>query len=170
MAKNPDLTPQRREQIAQSLEESLLDLRAIINALDDELSQDFEAALQNFEAQVRPWLLHSGVRLDIESNECALTEPVTSDWLLNVFRILQEALSNVVKHAQADRVRVRLHTTDTHLHITVNDNGIGFNNTPFGRGLKNLRTRCSALSGDFKIEGSEYGTQLTIKLALPPIT
>lgn len=85
------------------------------------------------------------------------------------YRMLQEALSNVVKHAAATRCRVTLRTSDgDRITLIVEDDGRGFASTPSastGLGLVGMRERAAALGGAFEIQSAPgKGTRLTITL------
>ena len=79
-----------------------------------------------------------------------------------VFRVLQEALSNVVRHAQADKVKVSLSTLDSQLVLSVEDNGIGIDKKEITSkkdsfGIISMRERCQAIGGEFQIEAIDEG-------------
>ena len=85
-------------------------------------------------------------------------EPLTSVQVLNFFRIVQEALSNVVKHANATHASVWLMThPDGTFHLTIHDNGCGITepeHRPDGRqhyGIHNMKRRAEELGGQFRI-------------------
>jgi signal transduction histidine kinase len=72
------------------------------------------------------------------------------------YRIIQEALTNIVKHSQANKVRINIQTSLDSLYLQVEDNGKGFNpkqNTT-GFGLQGMRERCESLSGKLHIISS----------------
>jgi signal transduction histidine kinase len=89
-----------------------------------------------------------------------------------VYRIVQEALTNVARHAKTDQATVRLWSDGDILGVQVEDYGIGFNlqamtGAPNSSGLKGMRERVELLSGQFTIEtlpGS--GTKLTAELPI----
>ena len=90
---------------------------------------------------------------------------------LALFRIVQEALTNVAKHAHASLVVLRLHREGRHLHLEVRDNGRGIAeddiHKPRSFGLRGIRERARALDGGFHIEASEQGgTHLTLTLPI----
>jgi signal transduction histidine kinase len=79
-----------------------------------------------------------------------------------VYRIVQEALTNVVRHSRATEVAIRLDTSDGELHLNVDDNGRGFSGMPptdraGGLGLKIMRYRAQMLGGDLVIDSAERG-------------
>ncbi len=74
---------------------------------------------------------------------------------LSIYRIVQELLQNIIKHANASKAIIQLNYTGSTLCITVEDNGIGFVETNLhdhsGMGLKSIRTRTTALNGSIDI-------------------
>ncbi|MEE8321405.1 MAG: PAS domain-containing sensor histidine kinase, partial [Gammaproteobacteria bacterium] len=84
-----------------------------------------------------------------------------------IFRILQEALTNVAQHANADQVKVSLARSDSQLVLTVKDNGTGIDEEKItsssSLGLIGMRERTGALGGKIMIEKAEEGgTRLTL--------
>jgi signal transduction histidine kinase len=88
------------------------------------------------------------------------------------FRIVQEALTNVVKHAHANSCRVYLQRLTNTLLVTVEDDGVGFDVTPSDRaeappglGLIGIRERVSRLGGTLRLESAAgKGTRVTVEL------
>ena len=98
----------------------------------------------------------------ISKNVDALDENI----LINIYRILQEAVNNTIKHAAATEVKIDVIESDEELHLAVQDNGKGFrnsNNKP-GIGLKNIEKRVNLLKGICKISNSTAGTTVDIKI------
>ena len=88
--------------------------------------------------------------------------------LLSIYRILQEAMNNVVKHASATEIQVDIVELEEELLLQIKDNGVGFskNNSRSGIGLKNIEKRVEVLKGKFEINSSGKGVSLEIKLPL----
>ena len=91
----------------------------------------------------------------------------------NVYRITQEALNNVVKHADAMHVSVLLHLLPDSIALAVEDDGCGFDaerpnsNGPHGYGLIGMRERTELLGGSFDIESSyDNGTSILVRIPL----
>lgn len=83
------------------------------------------------------------------------------------YRIVTEAVTNTVRHADARRCRVALTTRDGALHITVTDDGSGIPpGTPFGVGLSSMRRRALALAGTLTVRSTTSGTVLAATLPL----
>ncbi|MFZ6776542.1 ATP-binding protein [Undibacterium sp. Ji83W] len=90
---------------------------------------------------------------------------------ISAYRIIQEALSNVMKHAQATQVEVALSMLEEQkcLQIEVSDNGRGFDihHSSAGIGITGMRERVAAFNGEIELHSSvEDGTQITISLPL----
>ena len=86
-------------------------------------------------------------------------------------RIIQEALANVRKHANAQRVRIHFAANNGHLHIRIIDDGIGFDpDTPKRDfGLQTMRERAESVGGAFDVDARlGHGTHVTIQLPLAP--
>jgi two-component system sensor histidine kinase UhpB len=97
-------------------------------------------------------------------------EPIEVDDEASIaaYRLIQEALSNVVKHARAKVASVNLKCLADSLAVEVQDNGIGFDPklTEPGIGLIGMRERVQGLGGRFEIESTlGKGTKVIIKLA-----
>ncbi len=88
---------------------------------------------------------------------------------LQVYRIVQEALSNTIKYAQAFAAKITLTTANDVLHLEIKDNGNGFDvaekisgSTAFG--LHNILERSKAIGGSAKIHSDKHGTVITIEI------
>jgi signal transduction histidine kinase len=90
---------------------------------------------------------------------------------ITLYRALQEALTNVVKHAKASQVWVDLSIEDDTVSLTVQDNGIGFNEGASGSngiGLAGLRERIAVAGGTLNITSApRRGTVLSVRFLLP---
>ncbi len=92
---------------------------------------------------------------------------------ITLYRVLQEALTNVVKHAQASHVWADLTIEDKTVNLTIQDNGHGFvegKTKSNGIGLSGLRERLTIAGGKFNISSSPVrGTILLVQLPLPDV-
>ncbi|MBD2493513.1 sensor histidine kinase [Nostoc sp. FACHB-280] len=98
-----------------------------------------------------------------------LDYPPPSDINIALYRIIQESLTNISKHAQATEVIIALTSNKNSLRLMVQDNGRGFdiqqNTTGFG--LQSMRDRTLALGGEFNIHTSpNFGCQITVDIPL----
>ncbi len=94
--------------------------------------------------------------------------PINSASEIIIFRILQEFLSNVIKHARASKLFVHLEYKEKTLEINANDNGIGFDSSlkTDSSGMVTMRSRAALLNADFSIV-SELGKGAKLFLKYP---
>ena len=91
--------------------------------------------------------LDAGVRVDVDWH--GSREPLPADIDLSAFRIIQEAVTNVVRHAGTDRCQVGIDQQDGQLSIEVTDSGHGGSGAGTGYGITGMRERAALLGGDF---------------------
>ena len=114
--------------------------------------------------------MEQGQAIEIDFIPYGLDEIAADIVETNVYRIVQELLRNVIKHAEAKEIIVQLTVEDGQLHIIVEDDGKGFNpkssKTMQGIGLDSIRSRVSHLNGTFEID-SRIGEGSTFTIQLP---
>ncbi len=112
-----------------------------------------------------------GLHIDLEST--GFDEKKVPDNLkLTVFRMVQEQLNNILKHASATHVQVSLTLQNDQLQLAIKDNGIGFNTSKksAGVGLMNIRTRAALFNGKLCIESSPgAGCSLSVFFTVAPM-
>lgn len=86
----------------------------------------------------------------------------------HLFRIIQEALSNILRHAEASKVKITLTEKENYIYLFIADNGKGFNPNReriASYGLKTMRERCEEVGGVFNIRSKENeGTYIDIRI------
>lgn len=90
---------------------------------------------------------------------------------ITIYRIVQEVLNNMIKHAQADHIIMEIEKNGTNLNISISDNGVGFDtnliNESKGLGWKSIYSRVSMLDGTIKLDSIlKEGTIIYINLKL----
>jgi DNA-binding NarL/FixJ family response regulator/anti-sigma regulatory factor (Ser/Thr protein kinase) len=133
-------------------------------ALDD---IGLEAALSDY---VKRWSRHFGIEAEILSHGMD-KERMTDEIESMLYRITQEALTNVAKHAGAENVSVLLEPPDDHVSLIIEDDGRGFDaEQPFaqqeGLGLVGMRERAALVGGTLRID-SEPGRGTTVVTGIP---
>lgn len=125
------------------------------------------AALQHLAREMQ-----GGSRLEIAVTQSGTPRELPDEQATALFRIAQEALTNVERHARARRVSVLLAFDADATRLTVRDDGSGFDvarmqlDPQRGIGLRNLRERIAALGGQFGIVSGIGGTELVASLPL----
>ena len=115
--------------------------------------------------QVEALKYRSGLELELDLNEIPAAELLPEGTQEEVFRIVQEAFSNIARHARAKKVSFTVRQTDRAFHLIISDNGKGFdiNGVNVGMGLTNMRERVAALNGTLEVRSAiEQGTMLHI--------
>lgn len=110
---------------------------------------------------------HTGVEVDAHLPDHAVELP--AEKAIHVYRILQEALNNVVRHAGVNQAAVRLEASDAMLRLVVEDQGKGIRvNAPAGVGLSAMRERAELVGGSILIgSATANGTGTRIVLEVP---
>lgn len=135
----------------------LAELRAVVSAMRGDAPLDLSRALRTLVAGIP----HPRVHLEVEDNfrvEAALAH--------TIFRCVQEALTNAVRHARADNVHLAIATTGEIVTVTAKDDGCGATAMQAGHGLSGLRQRIEEMGGKVEIE-AEKGAGLTLRALLP---
>lgn len=153
------------------LTKSIVDLSEFSKTLDADtiLSQGLEKAI---EFEIEHYNKHFNNNIHFISN--APTSNLSNNESLIIFRIFQEALNNVIKHADASNVIISIDNTDYELKMTIQDNGKGFDvqqkyeskKDGFRSGLKNMKTRASLIGGTLTLQ-SDPTKGTTLNLILP---
>ena len=111
--------------------------------------------------------------IEIEGKFDTVPRTVDSDVALCIFRILQEALRNVKKHSGASRAQVILQLVDSTIHLSVCDQGMGFDRKEItkstGLGIRSMEERARWLGGHFEIQSEPgSGTKIDARVPLQP--
>lgn len=156
------------QKIIAQLEQSIAELRTTShNLLPDILHQaGLAEAVHIYSSKISQLS-----QLDIEFIMIGDLPPLKQDFQLTVYRIIQELINNIIKHANATHTLIQFQVVEDLLNITVDDNGDGL---PFslaspgqGIGLQNLKNRVNTLNGTIEIE-SHKGTSVYLTFHLDP--
>ena len=109
--------------------------------------------------------------LTFEVQSYGLEQRLENSLEISIFRIIQELITNVIKHANATKGIIHLTNHEDNLNIMIEDNGIGFNpkqitKTNTGMGISNIDKRVEHLEGQFTIE-SEINKGTTVIIDIP---
>lgn len=162
-----------QHQVAQILRESIDDMRLAIDALAQG-NTDLLASLGNLRFRMEPRFRAAGIELTWDARGLPEEININPDAVLPILRIVQEALTNALKHSHARAVSVVL-TVDPAddgpwLQVRVTDNGRGIAGERVGgRGLLNMRSRAGKIGAQLKLESVPgAGTRVKLTYRLEP--
>ena len=167
LAGNPQVA---REQVVSGLREGLADLRLVLDSLAQS-DDDLLVALGRLRHRIEPTLAAAGLHLAWEVDARLDLPPWHPEAVLHLYRCVQEAANNAIRHACARSLRVALRPEADALVLEVEDDGRGFDptRTDAGHGLAGLRARAARLGGAFTIDSAPgAGTRLQWRLPLQP--
>jgi signal transduction histidine kinase len=165
--RKPDQVETALTTIKDASKEALTELRDLIGVLraDDQLAPRAPAARLDALGELVDRISHAGVAttVDVDGDVAAVPSAVGTA----AYRIIQEAVTNVVRHSGADRARIRIGIGPETLEIDVTDNGRGPGTSVDGHGLRGMRERASALGGWVELTNApEGGARLHATLPL----
>jgi signal transduction histidine kinase len=147
--------------------DSVDDLRAVIDSLEP-LDGDLTSVLATLRFRLGKRLEFAGIGLDWDMQDLPPLSWLGPPQALQLMRIVQEVLTNALKHARASRMQISARRSGVFIEVCITDNGCGFDmaTTPTGRGLRHLPQRAASLHGSVIIE-SQPGNGTTVRLLLP---
>ncbi len=143
-----------------------------IRAISHDLNKDIFAGKDSFKSIITN--LFDDLKTISEINSCIEIdddinwETVEASIKMHIYRMFQEALQNIRKYSKANIVSAHISKDENHIHIEINDNGIGFNveKVKSGIGLKNILSRVMIINGKLDIK-SNVGKGTQISLIIP---
>jgi PAS domain S-box-containing protein len=160
----PDKAKVMFEQSTRILEEAISEIRGISHTLTSpELTTDFSHSI----ARLAEMLHNSGIKVTLDLPDC---REIDAEIRLNLYRIAQEQTHNIIKHAKADEVYIKLKEIRNGWKFTISDNGIGFDpaRKNAGTGISNMKSRAQLLGGVFNIR-TGYNQGCTITVDVPSV-
>lgn len=160
---NPNLT--NLSALKEFSRSALFDLRNTIWAMKEEKG-DFEKLylkVNDFVQRLDASLF--GINISVQNNLASNYE-LSSIQMLNLFRIIQEALQNSVKHSSAENIQIIFSETEDKPSIVVKDDGKGFDisKESSGNGLENMKRRSELSNANLQIKSDKNGTSVIISI------
>lgn len=162
--KKPNLAHQRLQTVIEQAQAIQVELDQVIRQLRP-ISLSEQGLVTAIRQLADQWSEQTGVvsRVLVEE-ERELPLPIEQA----LYRIAQEGLQNIGKHAQSANAQIRLTYARDHVQLHLADNGVGFDpnrvDTSHSFGLQNMRERVSQLNGEFNLNSSNAGTKIQVKL------
>ncbi|WP_413722446.1 sensor histidine kinase [Sodalis sp. RH24] len=163
LARRRDTDP---EELARHIEESLQDLRLIIDSLDL-AEHDLLPLLGNLRFRLQPRLRALGIALEWDVAPIPALNYLTPASALSILRIVQEAINNALQHAQPSRIRIEVKPIGDEVMVRVADDGHGMLPDlirPGSRGLAGMHARASKLGVRLRVQGGPGGTEVALYL------
>jgi signal transduction histidine kinase len=116
------------------------------------------------------WSVKTGIKVVLVQEEIA--DPLPRNIASCLYRVTQESLANIIKHAKAARVEIELTCGEQEITLSIYDNGVGFALKEIqarhsGLGLVNMRERVRSVGGHFDIQSEPgRGTHITVQIPL----
>jgi signal transduction histidine kinase len=152
--------------IVQVLRECVDDLKLTIDSLEP-VGDDLLVLLATLRFRLEGRLAAAGIELTWEVGTVPSVAWLNPTLSLHILRIVQEVLTNILKHAHAKTIRVSVDHVADAIAIAVEDDGVGFDvadATRSGRGLANLRQRAALLEAKLEIESRPGATRVCLRL------
>jgi signal transduction histidine kinase len=160
---------QQHSAVAVAIRTALEDMRLMIDSLDP-VEGDLTAVLGMFRDRIQPRLEAAGLKLEWEVQDLPALPGLGPSNVLSILRILQECVTNVLKHSGASVISISAMpgADGRAVVLRVGDDGKGFDRATIGRGrgLSNIEQRAAAMHGCLQMASDDHGT--IISLTLPP--
>ncbi|WP_407919343.1 sensor histidine kinase [Croceicoccus estronivorus] len=161
-----DAPEPRTKEIVSHARAALADMRLIISSLED-FGGDLALALGAWRERTEPQLRAAGIKLVWGMRDLPPIIGLGPAHVLDVLRILQEAVTNVIKHADATQITLEMLEQGDAIGVAIRDNGRAFDPKPGGNGMRNMRMRAQRLNAFLSI-GRE-GNETRVLLLLPRV-
>ena len=151
-----------------ALREALDDMRLVVHSLGQDAS-DVPTLLGTLRARLGGRLEGAGIRLHWAVDDVPPLPDFGPEKALHLMRILQEAITNVVRHAGATELAVATEVCDGAVVVSLSDDGGGLReraDAGAGRGLANMRRRAEQIGAELTVASGAVGTEVRIRLPL----
>ncbi|SEB42941.1 Signal transduction histidine kinase [Tenacibaculum sp. MAR_2009_124] len=158
----------------QSLLDELQDIEKEIRDVSHKLSDNFNNTDINFTSIIKQLLEDKSIigtfTHSIHFSQAISWKQIDEVTKANIYRIIQEALQNIIKHAKATHVSLHFEIKNDQLVLKIKDDGVGFDTKKGKRGIgiKNIKSRIEKLKGSIKIK-SEINVGTTLQINTPCI-
>lgn len=160
-------TPEKVTNAKELVSKAIADLRSLSKTLHTEavlsvgLAEAIAMELQMIE---KAGIFQTSLRV------IGIPSPIDPKKELILFRAVQEALNNVIKHSKASQITVKLRYGPHELQVMVIDNGQGFApvtlNGSEGSGMRNMRNRAKIIGASFQIDSGQQGTEIRLNVPI----
>lgn len=174
-----NLFPLSKRQDEETIQKAIGQINGIINIeseirlISHELAKEEFLNRNNFKTLVEELMENQkatySVACEYDITDHEALENIGSAIKMHLYRIIQETLNNINKHANATKITVELYIQKEKLYLEIADNGVGFNvdKAKKGIGLKNIYMRTKEINGRIDVESEKNkGTKITVKVRI----
>lgn len=149
----------------QTVAKAIQDLRSLSKSLNNEWLHQFNL-IENLEAERQR--INAARNIEVTLNSTYQKLPLEPEAQVMLFRVVQEALQNSIRHAAPKHINIEIQNTDHHFELNIEDDGKGFDIHSAKKeslGLRNMEHRVQLLGGTISWQSSEgSGTTILIKI------
>lgn len=144
------------------------EIRSISHALSNSAYHEIPNFIGSIQSLLETTENASKINTSLTHDEKVDWDSLSGDIKINLYRIIQESVQNAVKHAQCKHIVLNFASTDNQLHISITDDGKGFEvkKRKKGIGMRNIGSRIEKLGGSWWIS-SERGKGTSLQLKIP---
>jgi len=157
--------------VAEGLQGVIDEMRLMVDSMDS-VGESLEAALATFRARIQPRVEAASFGFAWRQDEVLDPPDLGPRDVLQVFRIMQEAVTNALRHSGGSAITVEVAAAEADgVAITIADNGKGgATSREAGRGLANMKNRARAVGADYALASDiDKGTRVTLTLRQPDL-
>ncbi|MDH5216885.1 MAG: ATP-binding protein [Gammaproteobacteria bacterium] len=156
--------------VQKKIEESITDLRFVIDSLDPSIN-DLSTLLGMLRYRLSDQLDSAPINFKWSVTDLPTSTCVTTNSSIHILRIIQEAITNALKHSKATELEVKTDVVEIdrqqYIQIDVQDNGVGIDeNKTQGNGLKNIQYRAEKIGASVELETNQQGTLVRLLLVI----
>ena len=155
--------PESLRMAEETISKAIQEVRALSKSLNTEWLEKFNL-LENLQMESDRIKISKVLHVTLQHPE---TIDMPADRQLMLFRIVQEALQNAIKHGQASTIAIEVRQLENMLSLSINDDGKGFdtgNTSTQGVGINSIKHRTKLLNGSVRWNSTSHGTSVSIQL------
>lgn len=166
--KGNDETIKKHQSFLDEMQEIEKEIRTISHELKNELLPSEHNVIKIIDILLEKQSKISKFEYELSNDDLIHWDDIDNNVKINIYRIIQEAIQNINKYAKASIVKINFSLDKEMLHLTIKDDGVGFDvkRIKKGIGLKNMTSRAQKLAGVFRIN-SKINRGTTIDISIP---
>lgn len=161
--RKPEAATRALEEIEEQLGQTIHDIRELTRAIDKDWLAQFDL-IANLQTEIARINAIGSLNITMDTDKQL---PLGNDKQLLLFRIIQEAIQNAIRHSGASNIKIIVTYNDEKLDVNINDNGQGFNiKSNTGLGMRNMRDRAGLLKGKIEWQSDSLGSAVIVQIPI----